>query len=722
MNIKQILDSIAALSGKKDKLTELGKHKDNEVLKEVIYKAHSPRIKYYIKQIPEYESQPLNDDSYSLEQMLVKVEAFSSRELTGNAASNYLKAMLENSAPDDAEVIQKIIGKNLKIGMDTGINKVIPNLIEETPYQGAKSFSKKGALKLFKGKVGVRSDVKMDGTYRNSITDNGGVEMCSRQGEISFLTGSPILDELARLEDCVLNGELTIDTEPDRVTANGMINSIMDILKKAEERGEVATAKKKVAFEAKHGSFDVALQNIRFTVWDMLTLDEYFDKKSDTPYETRRYNLARAVEGFKHVSLVESKVVYSFTEAMAHFKATLARGLEGTILKSISAGWKGTGKGYKPTYQVKMKLEMNIDLKIKGFGYGNKGTKNEHVISRLMVESECGLLKTQPAGMKEAMMEYITANQGILLDTVVEIRCCGLSKDSKGNWSCMHPSVVEPRPDKNTCDTLESAKEIERMAMELVDAMGVIVYKVYDKPNHGEIVQTMETFIWVDDLFHEHTIEAGTYANVVNHKYGRISVAIEVNGEEEIFNIEESKLKRKKLLWLDDKRDPNPRDKWLKDWAKEYYFGGEIHWVKTYAQFTQWIEENGFPDKIAFDNDLGEELEGYDCAKWIKEYCLDNDVKFTSEWVIQSSNVCAPDNINTTLNNLVKHQAKPVIQRFCKGCQKDVTKSMFCECGETPLSESSTITREELSEFEDAIDNNHIEPVTSTKVDPKLGF
>jgi hypothetical protein len=45
------------------------------------------------------------------------------------------------------------------------------------------------------------------------------------------------------MEDCVLNGELTIDGYK-RTIANGMVNSIMDIVEKAEERGEVETGKK----------------------------------------------------------------------------------------------------------------------------------------------------------------------------------------------------------------------------------------------------------------------------------------------------------------------------------------------------------------------------------------------------------------------------------------------------------------------------------------------
>ena len=148
---------------------------------------------------------------------------------------------------------------------------------------------------------------------------------------------------------------------------------------------------------------------------------------------------------------------------MEHFLDALERGLEGTILKSATAGWKDG----KPTTQVKMKLEMSVDLKIVGFEYGNEGTKNVDVISRLLTESSCGLLKTKPSGMSEEMMQHVTDNQDELMGTIVEVRCCGLSQNSKGEWSLAHPSVVELRSDKDTCDSLGSAREVEEMAKSL---------------------------------------------------------------------------------------------------------------------------------------------------------------------------------------------------------------------------------------------------------------
>lgn len=471
MKIKEILDEIAGISGKNDKIKALTAHKDNELLKKVIYLAHSPRVKFFLKQIPEYS---LVEETVTLEEAVKELDKISSREYTGAAATDLLLGLLAYTHPDDAFVLERIIGKDLKIGMDSSINKVIPKLIEETPYQGATSFSEKGALKLFDKKSRTRdgkiypivSQIKADGTYRNAIIINGEVELLSRQGETSNLKGANFLGQLSLLPDCVLNGELTVDGIENRAVANGIVSSIMDITQKAEERGEKETAKKIKTFTEKHGDMTEMIGKLRFTVWDMISIDEYLQASSDVPYELRFGNLLKTFIPLypllTNVDIIETKFVNSYEDAMEHFLDAQKRGLEGTIIKSPIAGWKDG----KPTYQIKMKLEMDMDLRIIGFNYGNKGTKNENVISVLQLESEDGLLKTSPGGMTEAMMVDITERQEELLGTIVQIRCCGLSQTDKG-WSTQHPSIVELRSDKNTCDTLESCIAIQEMAKSL---------------------------------------------------------------------------------------------------------------------------------------------------------------------------------------------------------------------------------------------------------------
>jgi hypothetical protein len=50
-----------------------------------------------------------------------------------------------------------------------------------------------------------------------------------------------------------------------------------------------------------------------------------------------------------------------------------------------------------------------------------------------------------------------------------------------------------------------------------------------------------------------------------------------------------------------------------------------------------------------------ETISGYDCAKWLVEYCMDNDLDLPN-WIVQSANPVGKDNINGLLNNYLKHR------------------------------------------------------------------
>lgn len=467
MMIKQIFDEIAAESSTNAKIEILKKYQHNPLLKNVLYLANSKRIKFFIKQLPEYKS---NGRDWPLEVSIVHLSKFYERKVTGDEARVLLKEILESTVPEDAYIIERIIEKDCKIGMGTTfMNKVFKNLIEDTPYMGAISFDEKKARAIFdNGGVGF-SQIKMDGRYCNAIIRNGEVELESRSGEPTIVTGAKFLSELSNFTDCVLNGELTMDGVP-RYDSNGIIASIIDIMGKVNDRTPDETAKKIANFQKKHGSLNDALDKIRFTVWDAITVDEYFEKASKRPYYERLSALGLLINEANStmVSLIESKIVNNYAEAMSHFQEVLATEVngvpqEGTILKSANGAWKDG----KPTWQIKMKLEMDVDLRIVGFNYGTKGTKNENVISSFNCESSDGLVKTRPQGIKEDMMKYITENQDKLLGKILQVKCNGLSNDRDGNYSLLYPAFVEVREDKNTCDSLESIKAIENMAKAL---------------------------------------------------------------------------------------------------------------------------------------------------------------------------------------------------------------------------------------------------------------
>lgn len=132
----------------------------------------------------------------------------------------------------------------------------------------------------------------------------------------------------------------------------------------------------------------------------------------------------------------------------------------------------------------------------------------------------------------------------------------------------------------------------------------------------------------------------------------------------------------KKLLWLDDVRDP-----FKSYWVERYSPIGtdvEINWVASYNDFVNYVKEEGVPDGVCFDHDLGEEYikfyfengghenppnpldgtfvekSGYDAAKWLCDYCYDNKLPIPP-YNIQSSNPVGKQNIDSYIKNFIKY-------------------------------------------------------------------
>ncbi|MBE7639559.1 hypothetical protein GUB10_04360 [Salegentibacter sp. BLCTC] len=105
-----------------------------------------------------------------------------------------------------------------------------------------------------------------------------------------------------------------------------------------------------------------------------------------------------------------------------------------------------------------------------------------------------------------------------------------------------------------------------------------------------------------------------------------------------------------KKLFLDDIRSPEMVfDKTV---AKDFVV------VRNYADFVKYIKQNGLPEFISFDNDLGLDEngevapDGYAAAKWlVYESGLDlRNLKFK----VHSANPVAAEQIRGLLNNYIQ--------------------------------------------------------------------
>ncbi len=139
-------------------------------------------------------------------------------------------------------------------------------------------------------------------------------------------------------------------------------------------------------------------------------------------------------------------------------------------------------------------------------------------------------------------------------------------------------------------------------------------------------------------------------------------------------------------LFLDDERNPN-QVTWVNIPRDRIY---EV--VRNYDQFVQHVTEKGLPSYVTFDHDLadahyaamleenqssdnkftiwmpgdddnvgmnitvdyGPEKTGYDCAKWLVDYCADNGLKFPA-YAVHSLNPIGSKRINDYIINAKQH-------------------------------------------------------------------
>lgn len=77
--------------------------------------------------------------------------------------------------------------------------------------------------------------------------------------------------------------------------------------------------------------------------------------------------------------------------------------------------------------------------------------------------------------------------------------------------------------------------------------------------------------------------------------------------------------------------------------------------VTSYEEFVNFIQNQEWPNFISFDHDLGLGKTGYDCAKFLVEYCLENRLDLP-DFFVHSQNPVGKLNIESLLKNFQKFQ------------------------------------------------------------------
>ena len=430
MNLNTFFNDLAAEPSRNAKIEMLEKHKNNELLREVVRLALDPFTQFYQRKIPAYQT---SDKITTLQNALGGLYDLSSRTVTGNAAIEYLRMLLSSVSADDAKVLERIIDKSLDCGVNSSTaNKVWMGLIKEYPVMLCSAFEQRLVDKI---KYPAIVQLKMDGMRFNAIVRDGKVEFRSRNGKEIQLLGNLEQDfaKMAGSVDCVFDGELLVKSNGsilDRQTGNGILNKA--------NKGTISAAEAEM---------------VHATVWDVIPYVMFETGNCASPYGSR-FSTLKAIVNLavpEKVSLVDSWEVEDYETAQALFEEFLQRGEEGIILKSMHGEWEDK----RAKHQIKFKGELECDLKIVAVEEGTG--KYEGMLGAIVCESADGVVKVNVgSGFNDEHRK--TLKEKDLLGKIVAVKYNTRIQNKSGAESLFLPIFVEVREDKTDADNSKDIK------------------------------------------------------------------------------------------------------------------------------------------------------------------------------------------------------------------------------------------------------------------------
>jgi len=452
MNSSELYDrihEIATTPGKNDKTAMVAKlfsDDPGEIVTQLMEYTFNPFLTYGTRLADVELPTVPGDQCFDAETWRLLAD-LAERKLTGHNARDAISAELRRLDSKSAGLLTMIILKDLRAGFgENTVNKVCKGLIPTFPYMRC-SLPKDVSLNEWPWQEGVISQEKADGMFTNVNVDAESVWLTTRQGTPLPYDGFADLHEEAKATFKVgtqTHGEILVVNASgqvlERKTGNGMLNKVVQ-----------------------GGAWEDGCYPV-LRVWDQIPLLCVEPKgQYKTPYRDRLKDLIGQIrEARSHaIDLVETRIVRSMKEALAHYREKLAEDKEGTIIKRPDMIWRDhTSKG-----QVKFKLTAPCELRVVGLTPG-KG-KNAKFFGALECESSCGLLKVNVgSGLTDKQRQ-----EEDWLDAIITVKFNEImySDDlSKKAHSLFLPIFEERRLDKTEPDSFERIEAQMKAAVEAV--------------------------------------------------------------------------------------------------------------------------------------------------------------------------------------------------------------------------------------------------------------
>lgn len=466
MTVNEIIIELNESNSTNHKISVLKKNKDNELLKTVLQMTYD-KVKYTygvsLNQIQKFKSEP-NIGPVSLEYALAFLrDELSTRNITGHKALQSCSNILDNLSPENFDLVAKIINRDLRVNIGrTQLNKVWKGLITQPAYCRCSVYNEKTAKKI---KFPAIVQLKSDGTYREIAVNGPETAVRSRSGEEYHY---PIHEaQFSKYKDGVYTGEMTIRLNSDNVEKLKRLSKYPEEIHELYEQGVTVLPRK--LGNGILNSDNVPHEHVVFDVWDYITHEEYQqallkDKKNPckTPYKERFQELMNIIHESENIKIIPWEFVNNVREAFEYTSNWMNKGYEGAILKDLEMPFKhGTSDK-----QLKMKLVIEVEVRVSGWKPGKPGTKREGKIGSIQFQNDEGTIKGYCSGFSDEDLDRFTDDFSIIDEKIITVECNDISKSAKNDYYALsHPRYIEVRTDKSETDSLEKVFEIREMAL-----------------------------------------------------------------------------------------------------------------------------------------------------------------------------------------------------------------------------------------------------------------
>ena len=385
---------------------------------DLLYYTYNPYFQYYVSPDVLEKRKDLNSTSYDIDNIFHLLDLLRNRKITGHNAISEVNHWL-NENENLKDIFYLILEKNLKIRASVKlINRAIPGLIPTFSVALAEKFDESV---LDNKKIDFERDDwyisrKLDGVRCLVFVDESGdIEVRSRAGkQINTLYNLEQMVKKLNVTSVVFDGEIC------KVDQEGNEN-FQDIMKELNRKN--------------HQIID-----FRYFVFDLLTLDEFYEGESARVLSTRLDQLKSLVKEVEQIEYLPQGLIKS-EDHFHMLQSKVPDSWEGLMLRK-DVPYKG--KRSKDIYKVKKFSDAEyqvIDIVTGPFRYVKEGIEvEEDMLSAVIVEHKGNRVNVGSGFTIDQRKHYYDYPDSIMLKTIT-VQYFEESQSQNGDYSLRFPVV-----------------------------------------------------------------------------------------------------------------------------------------------------------------------------------------------------------------------------------------------------------------------------------------